>query len=269
MSTHFFRFLLALLLTSLSLIADNEPGRQEWMVDGVIREGLVFAPIGVESNAAPVVFVFHGHGGSMNQAARSFHLHTLWAEAIVVYPQGLNTPGQLTDPQGRRAGWQARVGDQDDRDLKFFDAMLDGLRADYAVDGKRIYSTGHSNGGGFTYLLWGARGDQLTAVAPSAAVTSMANLRKLKPKPVMHIAGENDALVKFAWQQRAMKALRRLNQCGDGEPWGGNAGCTIYASEMRTPVVTCIHSGAHRFPASAPAIIVEFFKQQSASRTEP
>ena len=80
--------------------------------------------------------------------------------------QGLPTPGQLTDPEGKRNGWQKTVGDQKDRDLKFFDAVLTKLKADYKVDESRIYSMGHSNGGGFTYLLWAARGDQFAAFAP-------------------------------------------------------------------------------------------------------
>ena len=37
--------------------------------------------------------------------------------------------------------------------------MLKSLKQDYKVDEKRIFSTGHSNGGGFTYLLWSERPD--------------------------------------------------------------------------------------------------------------
>ena len=88
----------------------------------------------------PVVFAFHGHGGSMQNAARSFGFHTLWPEAVVVYPQGLNTPDRLTDPEGKKPGWQSAAGDQGDRDLKFFDAVLKNLRQDYKVDSRRIYA---------------------------------------------------------------------------------------------------------------------------------
>ena len=90
----------------------------------------------------------------MNNAARSFQIHERWDEAIVVYMQGLNTPGQLTDPEGKKRGWQKEKGDQKDRDLRFFDEVLKAMKSEYKVDVKRIYSTGHSNGGGFTYLLW-------------------------------------------------------------------------------------------------------------------
>jgi polyhydroxybutyrate depolymerase len=65
--------------------------------------------------------------------------------------------------------WQKTFGDQNDRDLKFFDAVLATLKKDCRIDEKRVYATGHSNGGAFTYLLWAARGDVFAAVAPCAA----------------------------------------------------------------------------------------------------
>ena len=81
----------------------------------------------------------------------------------------------------------------------------------------------------------------------------------LKPKPVLHVAGENDSLVKYAWQQQMMDELRKLNECGEGQPWK-ETGCTLYPSKIGAPVVTFIHPGAHGFPKEAPAIIVKFFK---------
>ena len=237
----------------------DAPTRREWTVAGVTREALVYAPPKSKSEETAVIFAFHGHGGSMNQAARAFGYHKLWHEAIVVYPQGLNTPGRLTDPEGKKAGWQSRAGDQGDRDLKFFDALMESLKRDYKVDGKRIYATGHSNGGGFTYLLWAARGDTFAAVAPCAAAAP-ALLGRLKPKPVLHLAGESDPLVKFSWQKQTMDSLRKLNQCGDGQPW--EKSCTLYPSKIGAPVVTLIHAGGHGLPPDAPAVIVKFFKEQ-------
>ena len=234
----------------------------------MVREALVYVPPPARTNAVPVVFAFHGYGGSMQNAARMFSFHTRWPEAMVIYMQGLNTPGRLTDPEGKKPGWQAGVGDQGDRDLKFFDAVLTSLQQDYQVDARRIYATGHSNGGGFTYLLWAARGDRFAAFAPSAAATAR-TLPMLKPRPVLHVAGEKDALVKFAWQQQTMEALRKLNRCGDGQPWEGEPGCTLYASKLGAPVVTFIHPGAHQFPGTTPAIIVRFFKEHAKPSAVP
>jgi len=236
--------------------------RMEFTVDGVAREALVYVPPKAGETNTPVVFVFHGHGGSARQVARSYAMEKAWPEVISVYMQGLPTPGQLTDPEGKRAGWQARPGDQGDRDLKFFDAVLARLKKDFKVDDKRVYATGHSNGGGFTYLLWAERGDLFAAVAPSAAVARYVD--KLKPKPAMHLAGQKDTLVKFAWQKLMMNSVRNLNGCADkGVAWGEYS--LLYESKQGADFVTFIHPGGHEFNREAPALVVKFFKEHPAN----
>ncbi|MCX6952457.1 MAG: prolyl oligopeptidase family serine peptidase [Verrucomicrobia bacterium] len=239
---------------------------REWTVDGVVRKGLVHVPASAATRETPVVFAFHGHGGTMAQAARSFGYHTLWPEAVVVYLQGLPTPGALTDPAGKLPGWQKAPGDQGDRDLKFFDAVFATLKKECKVDAKRVFVTGHSNGGAFTYLLWAERGGAFAAVAPSAAVPGLAWFKQLTAKPALHVAGTNDELVKYPMQERAIAAVRKLNGCdATGAPWAksGPLTGTLYPSKTDTPLVTLIHPGTHTFPAEAPALIVRFFKEQT------
>ena len=235
--------------------------RREWNIDGTAREALVYAPAAAKTHPCPLVFAFHGHGGKMNLAAEKFAYHSHWPQAIVVYMQGLNTPGLLTDPEGKRSGWQMAPGDHNDRDLKFFDAVLASLKQDYRVDAKRVYSTGHSNGGAFTYQLWAVRGDVFAAIAPCAAAARPGFFKDFRPKPVFHMAGENDPLVKFEWQKMTIDAVRKLNDCSDGTSWAPS--CTIYPSKSGTPVVTYIHSSGHQFPADVPALIVRFFKEHA------
>jgi polyhydroxybutyrate depolymerase len=62
-------------------------------------------------------------------------------------------------------------------------------------------------------------------------------------------------------QWRTIEEVRKLNGCGEGQPWGEN--CTLYPSKSGTPVVTYIHSGGHQFPQDVPPIIVKFFKQHA------
>ncbi len=135
---------------------------REWTVDGVTREALVHIPANTK-DPAPIIFVFHGHGGTMNAAVKEFALHTRWPQAIVVYPAGLPTPAG-NDPKGEHSGWQYHPGEVEDRDVKFFDAMLADFRQTLKVDDKRVYAVGFSNGGGFAFVLWAARGDQISAV---------------------------------------------------------------------------------------------------------
>jgi polyhydroxybutyrate depolymerase len=243
-----------MMLLTLLLALDAE--RVEWKVDGVAREALVVVG---SREAAPVVFAFHGHGGSMQNAQRSFGIEKHWPEAVVVYPQGLPTPGRLSDPEGKRPGWQHAVGEQGDRDLKFFDAMLATLKDKHKIDEKRVYATGHSNGGQFSYLLAGARREALAAIAPSAA----AGGRFVKePCPILHVMGTKDPLVTPAMQERTIAAMKTLNACEEtGKDW--DKGCLLYASPKDAPLVTFIHDGDHKYPAEAPALIVKFLKGQA------
>src|ERR1041385_2789154 len=97
------------------------------MIDKDKREAIVFSLADATSTKRPLVFAWHGEGGTMHDAAASMRIHTLWPEAIVVYPDG--------------------------RDVKFFDAMLETLRAKFAIDDQRIYTTGFAEGAGFSYSL--------------------------------------------------------------------------------------------------------------------
>jgi polyhydroxybutyrate depolymerase len=254
-----------MLLTLPGGEAAADGGRiRQWTVDGVQREAIVYVPESARLRPSPLVFGFHGHGGSMANAAGTFRIHEVWPEAIVVYMQGLKTPGQLTDPEGRRSGWQKMPGDQNDRDLNFFDAVLQSLRKELKVDEGRIYSTGHSNGGGFTYLLWAKRGDVFAAMAPSGAAALRLRDR-LSPKPVLHIAGTNDPLVRYTWQQQMIETLKTRQRCLPGTPWHEKA--TLYPSTIDAPVVTYLTKQGHKYPADAPELIVWFF--QEYSKTKP
>jgi polyhydroxybutyrate depolymerase len=222
-------------------------------VAGVERQLLAYSPKNAEK--APIVFVFHGHGGTGRSMARRLAIHELWPEAVVLYPQGLPTAGKF-DPEGKKAGWQKGAGTEGDRDLKFFDAIISELAKRKLGDPGKVFVTGHSNGGGFTYLLWGARDSQVAAVAPSAAG---GNVFKLQPKPCLHIAGEKDTRVPYENQRRVMDAVLKLNGAATtGTPWMTLG--TWHDSKDKNPFVEVVHPGGHEIPAKTGEWIVAFFK---------
>jgi len=264
------------------------PVRRDFRIDGVTRQTLIFVPKVAQENPAPLLFAFHGRGGTIAEAAEKFHYQREWREAIVVYMQGLPVP-IAREPDETKSGWVVFGPDEKNRDLKFFDTVLNKLRQDYKVDSRRIYVTGSSFGGAMTYFLWARRGPLFAAVAPTSIVPfastpgpagptrSLADsVSQLEPKPVMVIGGEQDDRVPIERQRETLELLKKLNQCDGTElPLRGHPSGKIYPSKLRKPVIAVLHPGGHGYIDAAPVLITSFFKRHALpdenadSKTEP
>ena len=204
---------------------------ETWTVDGVERSALVAEPHAAPTEtASPLVLVFHGHGGSSANAARTFRIHDAWPEAVVIYPQGLPTMGEITDPHRRSRGLAipARDAWRSRRPLGRRDARL-GEKALQRRQPAHTFAAGHSNGGSMVYVLWAARAGQIRGVrAVVVRISSRAAANsKTKPKPAFIVAGREDALVPFALQQFSLDGVFRVNQADRADQeWSGARGGT-------------------------------------------
>ncbi len=242
------------------LIALQTPLPTTLNVDGVPRQAIFVPARNATSAGAPLVFVFHGHGGNMRYAYRKFDIHDLWPEAVVVYPEGLPTKG-MTDPEGKKNGWQQNAGDEIDRDLRFFDRLLDYTKTHYKIDNRRIYAMGHSNGGRFTYLLWAERGGIFAAFSPAASPATRL-VPKLTAKPAFIIAGEQDAIVPFASQEFSIRRVRQI--LGTDASKATKSGYASYELGAKgIELGTYIYPGGHNYPDEAAKLTVDFFKRHS------
>ncbi len=236
--------------------------RQTFSVEGTEREALVAAPLTIPSVGAPLVFIFHGHGGNARNAAAKFAIHRDWPEAVVLYMQGLPTSTR-NDPEGKRPGWQNRAGLDGDRDLKFFDAALAWAKKNYTIDPRRVFVGGHSNGGGFTYLLWRERADRIAAFAPASAVCPGA--ARLTPRPALVIGGEGDAIVPTENQKATVAGLIAANRCA--APDGGwSLGYHQYRSNSGPELDVYVHNRGHALPDDAGERMAQFFVRQSLKK---
>ncbi len=235
---------------------------KSWDVDGVKRTALVRVP-NEFSGPLAVVFCWHGHGGRSTHSAGRWGYAEIDKTSILVFPQGLPTVSPLVDKEGRMPGWQTSVTSEGGRDIKLFDTILADLKKQHAVDDRRIYSMGHSNGAAFSYLLWQARPDVLAAIG-SVAGSLRGDGKPASSMPVIHVAGEKDPLVKFTWQQATFAAVKRFNGCGEeGKAWAkeGVLDATIFTSTKGAPLVTAIHGGGHEYAKGSTELIVRFFKE--------
>lgn len=250
---------LACALLPLCAPAPSSGEELTWTIDGDTRQAIVYAPAASRPGARlPLVFSFHGRGDDV-QNFQHTDLHVAWPDAIVVYFQGLDTRSR-----GGLSGWQVERGENNDRDLKLVDTALASLRMKYAIDDDRVYATGFSNGAMFTYLLWAERPGVFAAYAPNAG-RLRPSVRPTLPRPLFHIAGQQDQQVTFSDQKAAISVAIGVNGVG-GKTTPCGEGCTLYGSDTPAPVMTWIHRGGHEYPRGTSERIASFFRVHSRTR---
>jgi polyhydroxybutyrate depolymerase len=183
-----------------------EPGthRVSIRVDDRDRKLIFVTPKGFKPDEPiPIVFFFHGAGGTAQQASRTYG----WAEKanaenfFAVFPEGLPVRPEsdgnfFLNPhiwRDERAGLPVRGVN----DVHFFEELLDWLQAALPIDRQRIYVTGFSNGAGMTFTLGARFADRIAAIAPVSS-QSFARIDALaRPLPVYYLTGTADPLIPY------------------------------------------------------------------------
>jgi polyhydroxybutyrate depolymerase len=187
-------------LLAFPCTADPRSDSQEAIeLDGVARTFFVHVPQGLDpKRPAPLVVVFHGGGGNAMNGANMSGMSAK-ADAggfIVAYPNGTG-PGAwnlLTWNTWRCCGY---AFDQHVDDVKFVRAMVRTLSAEYAIDPKRIYATGMSNGGMMAYRLGCEAADLFAAIAPVAGALDTESCKPSAPVSAIIFHGEADKHVPY------------------------------------------------------------------------
>jgi polyhydroxybutyrate depolymerase len=200
----------SLLLLALLVVgeASARPGAAEgagrlesfWMVvGGRARTYHVLVP---DSNAydpskpAPLVLALHGGGGNGVAFLRSgngqFEAEADARHWIVVFPDGVEK-GWV---DGREATTTPRKGVDD---VDFLGKLIDRLAKDFAVDTRRVYVTGISNGGFMSIRLALELSEKIAAAAAVTASLPKAHEHQVpaRPVPILFMNGTDDPLVPY------------------------------------------------------------------------
>lgn len=161
--------------------------------DGRTRSYIVHVPPGI-NGPVPVLLAFHGGGGNAAGFKAYAELDRV-ADAegfLVVYPNGTGVLANvlLTFNSGDGCCGYAREHNVDD--VGFAVAVLADLENRTAIDRRRIYATGHSNGAGMSHRLAAERSDLVAAIAPVAASLDLAAFAPSMPVPVLQIHSVDD-----------------------------------------------------------------------------
>ncbi len=179
------------------------------MSGGVPRTFDVHLPSINPPQNLPVLFCFHGTGGSSAGMAATSGFNTLsdGNNFIAVYPQGVQIGADIqwnvyVDDQPGHAG----VGDANaPDDIRFTRDMIDKLVLDFNIDRKRVYASGLSNGAFMCYALSMFAYNEIKAIAPVAGnlwadqkyLETLLASGTVTPMPVMHVHGTADNVVDY------------------------------------------------------------------------
>lgn len=187
------RYLLAVtfvITTSLYLNAQITTGTFTW--DGIERDYILHLPNGyTEGEEIPLVFNFHGFGS--NALEQQFYANMLTVandnKFAVCYPNGVDKAWNV--------GWE--FGSSAD-DVGFINGLLDFLLSEYSINKQKVYSTGMSNGGFFSYTLACELSHRFAAIASvtgSMVDTYVPQCDPARNIPMMQIHGTNDLTVGY------------------------------------------------------------------------
>jgi polyhydroxybutyrate depolymerase len=167
-------------------------------VGGMKRTYLLRVPEKVkDAPEVPVVLVFHGGLGRPENMPDTTGFNKL-ADAegfVVAYPRGTSrVEGVELDTWngGLCCGW-AQANHIDD--VGFIRALLDDLSGVVAVDPRRIFAAGLSNGAIFSYRLACELADRIAAIGPVSGTQNTAECHPAQPVSVIHFHGTADRMV--------------------------------------------------------------------------
>ncbi|ORX64321.1 alpha/beta-hydrolase [Anaeromyces robustus] len=164
------------------------------------RDIHVYAPSNLAAKS-PLLLSLHGMDQDPNYQQSNTHWETLADTEgfVVVYPRG-GTGMSTWDIQG-------------DKDTKWVLQIIDQMAKDYDIDRNRVYLSGFSMGGMFTYHAMSKIGDKIAAFAPCSGPNVFGASKAMRPVPIFHVHGTNDDVLNYNQVEGFLKNYRDQFHC--------------------------------------------------------
>lgn len=177
---------------------------------------------------APLLLMLHGYGGSAAREEGYFGFTAVAAASGMLYALPQGTP----DKRGNRF-WNATAAccDKDHTnidDSAYLRGVIEDIRRHYAVDPKRVFVTGISNGGFMSHRMACDHADLVAGIASLAGAgpLSTSDCRNARPVAVLQIHGDADPVIRYEGGMRDAEypgAVRTV------EDWARRDGCAVTA----------------------------------------
>lgn len=168
-------------------------------IDGKRRTYLVHLPPNYsKEKPLPLVLVFHGGGGNAQNMVNmsGFNQKADEENFIVVYPNGSGRTDNIL-LTFNAIGCCSYAMQQNVDDVKFISKLIDKVSKVYAVDTKRVYATGFSNGGLISNRLAAEIPEKLAAIAPVSGTIFESSPKPKGKVAVLIIHGIKDSAVPY------------------------------------------------------------------------
>ena len=215
--------------TSSNLVTSNLIDHATGTINGEIsygdinREFILYVPLTYNDlTKQPLVFNFHGYGSN---ALEQMNYGDLRSQAdidgfILIHPEGLDDI--FGSSYWNIGGWSRSEHD----DVEFIQNTINLLMDKYSINADKIYSTGMSNGGFFSFHLacnLSASFAAIASITGSMSYETFDNCSARKPTPTLQIHGSFDAVVPYKGLDSTMKPILDVM-----EYWKENNGCDDY-----------------------------------------
>ena len=164
------------------------------------RDIHVYAPSGLKANS-PLLISCHGMDQDPNYQQSNTHWEAVADTAgfVVVYPRG-GTGMSTWDISG-------------DKDTKWMTEIIAQMQKDYDIDTKRVYLSGFSMGGMFTYHSMSKIADKIAAFAPTSGTNVFGASKAMRPVPIIHPHGTSDDVLGYNQVEGFIKNYRDQFHC--------------------------------------------------------
>ncbi len=185
------------------------------------RDIHVWVPANLPAKS-PLLLSLHGMDQDPNYQQQNTHWENVADTAgfVVVYPRG-GTGMSTWDISG-------------DKDTKWVTEIIDQMAKEYDIDTRRVYLSGFSMGGMFTYHSMSKIADKIAAFAPCSGTNVMGASKAQRPVPIFHPHGTNDDVLQYNQVEGFIKNYRDQFNCPaqaqvqDNYPNSENPNATLY-----------------------------------------
>ncbi len=209
-----FLFFVSGFAVNQSVVAQNEPQIKVGENSGSIKSGnqtrqyLLYIPKGYdEKTALPLVLLFHPMAGSAAHVMRLSDLSKVADEKkfIIAAPEGIYGGLSWNYNQYQYPGVV--------NDVEFVKDLIKEISSKMAIDPKRIYATGKSDGARMSCCLTCELSNVIAAIGPVAGLQFPENCASTRSVSIIAFHGTADSIISYSWVQDSLSSWVKKNVC--------------------------------------------------------